>query len=65
LTKLLSLQNKNLKNQDLKGKKWKDTRKITFSTPSVVFTAQMNVTPPTATKLVAIRNAFAARKTVD
>ena len=52
-------------NRGFKKKEWKDTRKITLSTPSVVFTAQVNVTPPTATKLVAIKNALAARKAVD
>ena len=38
---------------------------LTFSTPSIVFTTQVNVKPPTVTKLVAIRNALAASKAVD
>jgi hypothetical protein len=50
---------------EYKKEEGKDTLKFTFSTPSVVFTAQVNATPPTATKPVAIRNALAARKAVD
>ena len=49
--------------EDVGGRE--EYEKNTSSTPSIVFTAQVNVIPPTATKLVAIRKALAANKAVD
>jgi len=65
LAKIPSLPKGRRKVSEFKQKAWRNTGKNTSSTPSVVFTAHVNVTPPTATKPVATINALAASKAVD